>query len=438
MWIPRFVITAAVLLAAATPARGLIIRNGEVYTVDATTNTSPQEFNRIVVGEGSEGTLNVRDGRLVRSTSSVWIGFTASMLGTGIGYVNILGNHSTLVAETSLQLGVNTGNFFGLTSVGTLNIGAGSLVRALSIKVGDGAVPPSEGTVTIDGFGALLESAEGVSLNARNSVAAMTIGRGATLTVGTAITVTGSGMRIDMEGGRLSLPGPGGLPPAGVVRFNGGSFRFRSAQTLDGGAGFYTNTYGSPPVLDAADPGLIIDGTTTLAAPLALAGGSLRTARIAVVPAAGSLLLAGGTLTLTGEGAVLDDGSDFGPDPLTVGDGAGDPARLVLRSRETVLLGDVTVLADGVLSFAGETLVLRALDNAGSVTVVGAALRAPGGLVNNGSLRLIDAVIDADVISPAGSTIDIAGTVVFNGAFSGGATFHGSGTVIFNPPASGE
>jgi hypothetical protein len=66
------------------------------------------------------------------------------------------------------------------------------------------------------------------------------------------------------------------------------------------------------------------------------------------------------------------------------------------------------------------------------VTVVGATLDARGGLLNTGSLRLADVVVEGDVTSPAGSRIDVSGTVVFNGFFSGGATFYGSGTVVFN------
>jgi hypothetical protein len=103
-----------------------------------------------------------------------------------------------------------------------------------------------------------------------------------------------------------------------------------------------------------------------------------------------------------------------------------------------MLFGDVAVRTDGALSFSGEALVLDSLDNGGSVTIVGATLLAPGGVINNGSLRLVDAVVDGDVISPAGSTIDVAGTVVFNGTLSGDPAIRGSGTVIFGSPASGS
>jgi hypothetical protein len=432
-------IAAVMVLASAGQARGvqLIIPSclgcsNVVYTVDATTNTSPQVWDGIIVGSGAEGTLNILDGRWVRSMGTVHVGFTASSLPSGIGYVNVLGNRSTLVAPNhEMNLGVNIGN--QQSGTGTLYVESGARVRVLGLELGSGS--NTAGAATVTGTGARLETMERLAMRSF-SAATVTIGPGATVSVGTSIEVTTSVAQIRLEGGRLSVPGPGTLPSSPVLQFGSGSFRFRSSQTLDGAPGFYTNFFGSPPVLGAANPGLILDGATTLSTSLRLDGGSLRTGRIAVDPAAGSVLLAGGSLTLTGEGAVLDDGSDFGPDPLTVGDGAGDPARLVLRSPETMLFGDVAVRTDGALSFSGEALVLDSLDNDGSVTIVGATLLAPGGLINNGSLRLVDVVIDGDVISPAGSTIDVAGTVVFNGTLSGDPAIRGSGTVIFGSPAS--
>jgi hypothetical protein len=296
---------------------------------------------------------------------------------------------------------------------------------------------PSHGVVTVSNPGSLLEVVDFVHLDQSGSTAPIvTIETGGTMSVGTTINIAGPGPEIRLEGGTLSLTGPAAVPPPGVLQYNSGSFRFRSSQTLDGAPGFYTDTYGSPPVLTAGR-GLVIEGTTTLATALSLDGGSFRTSRIAVNPVTGSVLLAGGTLTLTGEGAVIDDGGDFGPGPLTVGDGAGDPARLELRGARTVQLGAVTVAIDGALSFGGEALVLDALDNSGSVTVIDATLDTRGGLVNNGSLRLARVVVEGNVDSPAGSTIDVTGTVIFNGDFSGAGAFYGSGMAIFNGAFNG-
>lgn len=54
---------------------------------------------------------------------------------------------------------------------------------------------------------------------------------------------------------------------------------------------------------------------------------------------------------MTGEGAVIDHGGDFGPDPLTVGDGAGSPARLERRRhRGPIFCGSGTVIFNGAFS----------------------------------------------------------------------------------------
>jgi hypothetical protein len=387
------------------------------------------------VGQSGTATLHILDGRLMRSTDQVYIAQSAQGTGPSDGTVNVMGNHSRLRVGTSLYVG--WGNSGADSSLGRLNIGGGGHVSAARAHVpfDSGSTSPLQGFVTISGPGATLETAGDLTLTGGAPIeGSVTIETGGTLSVGTSITLSRGGGRIHLQGGTLSLTGPSVVPGGfggGIVQFSSGAFRFRSSQTLDGGAGFYTDYLGSPPVLPAGR-GLVVDGTTTLSTALTLDGGSLRTGRIAVDPATGSLSLAGGTLALTGEGAVIDDGADFGPNPLTVGDGAGDPALIELRSAGSMLLGDVTVLADGTLGFSGEALVLDSLDNAGSVTVVGATLDARGGLLNTGSLRLADVVVEGDVTSPAGSRIDVSGTVVFNGFFSGGATFYGSGTVVFN------
>ena len=441
MRLQEIILAAAMILAVTAPAGAqtlILPAQGSEYTVDDATHTGSQVFSQIFVGEAGTGTLHVLDGRLVRSSVSpgtVVIGFTyLGASAPGIGVVNVLGNHSRL--EAIGELGLGRSQYPGVVSVGTLNIGAGGHVRVPSMRIPSTSYP-SDGFVTVSGPGSLLEVVNFVEFHPAWSTAPIvTIETGGTMSVGTTINIPGPGPEIRLEGGTLSLTGPSAVPPPGVLVYNSGSFRFRSSQTLDGAPGFYSDAYGSPPILPGGR-GLVIDGTTTLATALALDGGSLRTSRIAVNPATGSVLLAGGTLTLTGEGAVIDDGGDFGPDPLTVGDGAGNPARLELRGAGSVQLGVVTVATDGVLSFGGEALVLDSLDNSVTVTVMDATLDARAGLVNTGSLRLARVVVEGDVSSPAGSTIDVTGTVTFNGDFSGAGTFYGSGTAIFNGAFTG-
>jgi hypothetical protein len=54
------------------------------------------------------------------------------------------------------------------------------------------------------------------------------------------------------------------------------------------------------------------------------------------------------------------------------------------------------------------------------------------GLVNHGTLVLIDTTINGPVSSPAGSTVTIVGGVAFNQLVSGAGQFFGPGTVTFN------
>jgi hypothetical protein len=52
------------------------------------------------------------------------------------------------------------------------------------------------------------------------------------------------------------------------------------------------------------------------------------------------------------------------------------------------------------------------------------------GLVNRGTLNLINAVVNGDVRSPAGSTNNVAGSATFNGHFKGAASFSGTQNLV--------
>lgn len=424
--------TAAVLAAGITTAPAQVI-NG-VYTVDDATNTGPQVFPALTVGNGAAGTLNVFDGRLVRVTSSTRIGQSLTTA-VGNGTVTVSGNHSRVDFAGGLQMALGGPNP-NLTAIGSLNITAGGHVRASQVGLGQGTARGLQASVNVSGPGSLLEITTFLHMVQNQPppgllmISTVTIGTGGTVQVGTVISVELGSPIIILDGGTLSLTGPAAIAASINLQYNSGSFRFRSNQTLDGAAGFYTNHYGSPPVLSAGR-GLAIDGTTSLTTPLQFDGGSLRTSRIAVT-GAGSILLDGGTLTLTGDGAVIDDGANLETTLLVVGDGAGDPALLELAGGGDVRLGALTIAADGALAFGGETLIISSLDNTGRITVADAVLRVGGSLLNAGSLSLADAVVEGHVTSITGSTIDVAGTVVFNGNVTGAAAFFGSGTAVFN------
>lgn len=91
------------------------------------------------------------------------------------------------------------------------------------------------------------------------------------------------------------------------------------------------------------------------------------------------------------------------------------------------LLGsDVHVDSISTIDVSGEVII-----DAGSELVVAGTL-ASSGVTNNGTLVLQGASLEQSVTSPAGSTIDVIGDVMFNGLVSGAGGIFGSGTATFN------
>ncbi len=101
----------------------------------------------------------------------------------------------------------------------------------------------------------------------------------------------------------------------------------------------------------------------------------------------------------------------------------------------------LTITDHGALGtplFVGEAPVINTAT--GQVSAVHDALVFPGdgfsnddGLVNVGTLNLIDAIVGGDVRSPAGSQIQVAGAVEFIGLVSGAASFSGTqNLIVFN------
>ena len=83
----------------------------------------------------------------------------------------------------------------------------------------------------------------------------------------------------------------------------------------------------------------------------------------------------------------------------------------------------VTIAAEGSLSLVDDTMTFPGDGNGAT----------DDGLVNLGTMNLINATIDGDVRSPGGTTVNVAGTATFNGLFKGAAGFSGTNNeVVFN------
>ena len=145
------------------------------------------------------------------------------------------------------------------------------------------------------------------------------------------------------------------------------------------------------------------------------------------VPAGGftnafDLRLMGLDAVITGSGLLTNAG-------VVRGTGLVVPNVLNSATGRVWIVGESLAFAGSVTNAAG-----------GQINVVSGTLSVPGdgvpnddGLVNNGTLNLIDATVDGDVRSPTGSAINVAGSAVFNGLVSGGASFSGTqNQIVFN------
>lgn len=123
----------------------------------------------------------------------------------------------------------------------------------------------------------------------------------------------------------------------------------------------------------------------------------------------------------------------IGADPLTLsaqlsGNGSVEVALAVMAGGSiSVSSGQELVFTQPATNVAG-TLINNI---AGTLTFAGDGNGATDdGLVNRGTLNLINAVINGDVRSPTNSTINVAGNATFNGLFKGAASFSGTQNLV--------
>ena len=171
-----------------------------------------------------------------------------------------------------------------------------------------------------------------------------------------------------------------------------------------------------------------------------------------------------GVITLTPSLTVIPAGETLELAVQTVQVGGSSIPTLELRPGRLVVQGEATVPAGGAslerdlqlaglfsritgadpltveatLSGTGEVTVPVTISAEGSLSLVEDILTVPGdgngstddGLVNLGAINVINSVINGDVRSPAGTTVNVAGTATFNGLFKGAASFSGTSNLI--------
>ncbi len=291
--------------------------------------------------------------------------------------------------------GLGQGKFAGVGAIGGAGSGGGVRLSA-SLLVLDGVVE-ARGTFTtvpLDGE----ESAGGRVLRMGDaSVGSHVVGSGGSVAALTAGVDVSPGARTFPEatqGWITAVPVSTIVPPAA-------SFELGSVETLQ-------SPSTSQPGVEVFAQDLIAHGQLTVPA-----GGITYDAAIEM----GSL-----AATLTGA------------DPLGLGPGA------TLSGSGTVQVdvdissgGRIVVIGGDHLTFTGSVTP----EAGASMTVVGSRVTVPGdglanddGIVNLGTLNLVDAIVDGDVRSPAGSTVNVAGTATFNGFVSGAGVFSGTTNLV--------
>ncbi len=240
---------------------------------------------------------------------------------------------------------------------------------------------------------------------------------GVTVTDGTLIV----GSNQALGTGTLTING--GTVDLGTFSLGGAQLNFiTGGLSLTGNLSVSTGGLLGPNPSIAANQTVTIGGTTTIdpAANLTINGGTLNTTALV---ANGTFNFVGGTLGVTGPaGLTIGGGNPLG---TTISLGTGDH----LNATNTLHINSAGRLSNvGGNVLAGNVQ----LDAGGRWTVTDGIQSVGTGLVNHGTLVLIDTTLNGPVTSPAGSTVTIVGGVAFNQLFSGAGQFFGPGTTAFN------
>ena len=353
------------------------------------------------------------------SQASTFDGNTGTLLINGAGAQTFTG--AALVAAGDLPLVVINKPSGTLTLAGTIRSSHGWTYTAGTVAPGTSTVVFAGGTVT-----------GSFDLNAIDARAATTFAAGTTITAGGSLTLTAG-----------SLAGTGTVAAQGPINqalgYGGGT-----ATLLINGAGAQTFT-GASTAASGNLPLLVINkpsGTLTLAGTIRTANNWTYTA--GTLDAGTSLVVFSGTQTITGShtlNAVTFNGANLnytlaGGTVLTVG------GALTLTDGN-ILVG--TVAAQGSISqastFDGNTGTLL-INGAGAQTFTGAATPTVGSLPNvdiskpSGTLTLAGTIrtthnwtYTSGTLSPAGSTLVLAGGTVSGSHDLGNLEMRGAETV---------
>lgn len=260
-------------------------------------------------------------------------------------------------------------------------------------------------------------------------------------------------LRVDGNAG-VALGGATGSGPGsgGAVRISGSeivlegsiSAEGASLRAHSGGGRVYLEGLGFYLVGTAFDPASLV-ANVSVAGSAADAGVIFLEPKQTIVPFGESLVLEDQEVSAASQSVPeltvrLGDVLIIGEAIVPAG-GGSHPGELRLSGVASRITGGDPLVISGSLAGSGTAQVPVTIAAGGSLDLGNDTMTFPGdgngvtddGLVNLGTMNLINSTINGDVRSPAGTTVNVAGTATFNGLFKGAAGFSGtSNDVVFN------
>lgn len=430
---------------------------GGAYTVGAggvlqlANNLSITTLNATIDLAGSGATV-----QSLNTTTSKEVSLGSSLKTVGaVGVLEILGGASYTTANAiansgKIQLGGGTFTSGTLTDVaGSSLTGFGTVA---SVFADAGTVTASGGGLAFTGAGDAFAGALGGTmiafaggtdgLNAGSSLTAATvaISGGAAVTLGSSQAFSGTWNQgagtVNLGGFTLTLSGVGStiasaINGTGTLAFTGGTQALNSGATLDASAWSLSGGSGVNVNETLAFAGTFTDGASIMAIAtgdtLALTGPATFNAG-AVVDGAGTLALTKATLaglTVGGTATVSDVGTVDQTGAITIGDAAGNAAKLTIGKGDTYKIdGNVgiargtshlsSLVDSGTLirsSGTGKSVIGVTVTDSGLIEVATGTLDFTQAITGKGGMK-IDAGATLEIGNKASSTL----TATFGGA----------------------
>ncbi|UXN63233.1 autotransporter domain-containing protein [Phyllobacterium sp. A18/5-2] len=260
---------------------------------------------RLLVGQGGTGTLGIAAGGTVQSSVAVAIGRLAG----GDGTVTVQGTDALL--DTGQNL------FVGLGGTGSMTVANGGSVRSAGItEIGGGEGLASQsilpgagtGTVVVTGSGSILAAGDVLNVGSRGN-GTLTVGEGAVVSsgsIGIALQQAANGT-INLEGGTLQADTIAFGQGTGAINFNHNQISYVFSPGMSGAG---TLNMASGRTILTGNSGGFTGSTHVMGGQLIVNG----TLGGVIDIGAGTLLGGNGTLgsTAIGDGGVLSPGNSIG------------------------------------------------------------------------------------------------------------------------------